>query len=110
MTRLVPAFQSGVQIGVQFERNWVILANTKMALESQIDPHCTPLSRSHNPKVAGSNPAPAILVAYEIPANQLVFVAVQFSWFWGSEEGGERAAGLVGGVKVAEVGEEAAVL
>jgi hypothetical protein len=37
-------------------------------------------------------------------------VVVQFSWFWGSEEGGERAAGLVGGVEVAEVGEEAAVL
>jgi hypothetical protein len=33
-------------------------------------------------------------------------------WFLGcgSEEGGERAAGLVGGVEVAEVGEEAAVL
>jgi hypothetical protein len=43
------------------------------------------------------------------PTNEKT-VAVQFSWFWGSEEGGERAAGLVGGVKVAEVGEEAAVL
>jgi len=37
-------------------------------------------------------------------------VAVQSSWFWGSEEGGERAAGLVGGVQVAQVGEEGAVL
>jgi hypothetical protein len=32
-------------------------------------------------------------------------VGVQSSWFWGSEEGGERAAGLVGGVKGGEVGE-----
>jgi hypothetical protein len=31
------------------------------------------------------------------------------SWFWGSEEGGERAAGLVGGEEIVEVGVEGAV-
>lgn len=46
----------------------------------------------------------------EKPANRRILVGVQLSWFWGSEEGGERAAGLVGGEEVAQVGEEGAVL
>jgi len=31
-----------------------------MALQSHIGTHGTPFCRSHNPKVAGSNPAPAM--------------------------------------------------
>ena len=40
----------------------------------------------------------------------LLLVPVQFSWFWGSVEGWECAAVLVGGEEIAEVGEQAAVL
>ena len=47
-----------------------------------------------------------------VPAFAAFWVSVQFLWFGGSgsEECGERTAGLVGGVEVAEVGEQAAVL
>jgi hypothetical protein len=51
--------QSGVQIGVQFEQNWGVRRRTRMALQSHINTHAPPLCPSHNPKVAGSNPAPA---------------------------------------------------
>jgi hypothetical protein len=44
------------------------------------------------------------------PANRVRSVTVQFSWFWGLEEGWECAAVLVGGEEIAEVGEQAAVL
>ena len=60
--------ESGVQIGVQFEGNGEVLRRTGLALESHISTHATPLCLAHNPKVAGSNPAPAMSVdAHQSP-------------------------------------------
>ena len=58
-------------------------------------------------KVVGSSP---IIRFRQTPWKSGGFCSRSVLLVLGSEEGWERAAGLVGGVEVAEVGEEAAVL
>ena len=68
---------------------------------------CAAYPTSHSCPQSYSRPATVCLIAACLPPRTR---SRSVLWFWGSEEGGECAAGLVGGVEVAEVGVEAAVL
>ena len=59
-------FRAVYQFVYQSEPNWGQVGPPKTALDREIHPGANPLVRSHNPEVAGSNPAPAIR---EGPAN-----------------------------------------
>src|ERR1019366_4303269 len=62
---------------------------------------------AHNPKVAGSNPAPA---TRKSPANAGFFVTVQSPYRGCSDERGKRVAAGVGGEQVAQVNEQRSAL
>jgi hypothetical protein len=67
----------GVQIGVQFEQKWRLPRRMRMALASHGSTRRTPRDPAHNPKVAGSNPAPAMWKALQMRGFSLVAGSVR---------------------------------